>query len=355
MALACLEHIADPDVHVGHDEVIARLDRGRPRRRESCERGIGVVRPEQDVREGAGRVRIRVEVAFQTSFVNQRPGDRQGPWKVAVLRQDLGPVDQDHNPIRWRPSVGIHRCQGPHERERVVAEAPEGPCQPIQDANPQAVVGRVAELDERLAPMCRRPVHVTGEERVPGGSLPHGRAGRDARSRGRIPELQHALVVRGGLGKGRLPFGRSRRGHRREKRAVEVASLVPVLGKSRRQVGIFGRNVRIVGKRVGNRRVKPSPLAGQRLLVDRLLDQRVAEAVGLADVHRLQQSRLHALTQRAGELVVRQRCDLADDVIAGLPPNDGCGTQDRSGVGREDRNLERRRRANRAGEVEAGA
>ena len=188
----------------------------------------------------------------------------------------------------------------------VLAEPPERPCQPIQDANPETVVGRVVELDERLASMRRRPVQVAGEERIPGGSLPHGRAGSGARSRGRIPELEHALVVGGRLGIRRLPLGRGRCRHRCEERAVEVASLEPVPGESRRQVGILGWDVRIVGERVGHRRVEPSPLAGERLLVDRLLDQSVAEAVRLADVDGLQQSGLDALAQGRGELVVRR-------------------------------------------------
>ena len=93
-----------------------------------------------------------------------------------------------------------------------------------------------------------------------------------------VPQLQRALVVGDGLREREARLGRDRRRDRRLERARQVMGRVPVIGDLG---GMGGVTVpaRLQGLREG--RVKARPLARQQVVVDHLLEQRVAERVAL--------------------------------------------------------------------------
>ena len=93
-----------------------------------------------------------------------------------------------------------------------------------------------------------------------------------------VPQLDRALVLRLRLGEGVARRVGIAGRDRRLERARQVVGREPVVGELGRAPGI-APGARLEGP--GEGRVQPGPLTGQEVVVDRLLEERVAECVAL--------------------------------------------------------------------------
>ena len=201
-------------------------------------------------------------------------------------------------------SGGIRRTAAPVGPLRHLALAGDPGAAPeplVEQARPRRVRRLVDELDRRLDQRdgARRVVEAGDPGRL-GQRLDPVMPDPGLGVGDLAPQLQDPLVLGEGLREGVAPLRRDARDGRGLESARQVVRRIPVIG----QLGRAGRvaaGARL--ERPRERGVQSRPLPGQQVVVDRLLEQRVAEGVALAAGRRIgdQDLPVDALAERVVE------------------------------------------------------
>ena len=184
----------------------------------------------------------------------------------------------------------------------------------VQHARAHGVRDRIGQLDG-LVEQHLRARAVARPQGDLGRPLEHVEAARRLLGvRHGVPQLQHAPVLRGGLGERVHALGGRARPHARRQRAAVLARRVPVA-----RDGGQGARARVaaerrpLGEHAGAGGVQAPALAGQQRRVGRLARELVAEAEPAVARVRDQHLVRHRLAQRRGE--VRELDQLGEQLV----------------------------------------
>ena len=240
----------------------------------------GAREPERDQRPHLGQ--LRTDGARLLERLRHR-----GQGLLVVAHQHLQPraLLEHARALRAR----ARRQQLDRAIERVEA-VPAGAGLPQRVAEPQVERGGAQRLGlrvegcERLTDQRDRPRRLSARHRARGGVAQHLGAvhpGALLRVGHARPQLERALEVAAGLLVGVQALGRDPRPHARPERAAELVGGAPVARELRRdrRLGHVAEQIRALLERLGDPAVQRRVLAWEQVVVDRLADERVAEAV----------------------------------------------------------------------------
>ncbi len=273
--------------------------------------------------------------ADQAGHVDGRPAALDGLGRPVQEHQHLAVAGQDPGALGGR-RIGRDDRHGRLDdghRLGALAVGPERPRQALHAHRALDRVGVVGQGRGRLAVPGDGPPRVAGQPRRTRRPIEQGRpidAGGRLRVVDRGPQLEGVLGVATGVGEGeRIGCGRARPDRRLERPAV-VAGRPPVVG----QLGPVAGRRGALGHGpsrdlVRDRAMQAQPLAGQQIVVGRLLEQRVAEAIARPGDQDLA---LDGLSQGAVQVVVRQTRDRGQEVVVHAVAGHGHHGQHRADV-----------------------
>jgi hypothetical protein len=200
----------------------------------------------------------------------------------------------------------------------------------VENGHHQDPIPLFVHLGQRSLCELDRLPRLAGEIGAPCRTLQHFSATKvSAADRRPIPELEDPGVLEDGFSMCQLADRQVAGDGGRRQPSIGVPCFVPLMGELGDEVGVRQRLQRCRFERLGDRGMEPSALAGDRVAIDRLLEERVMEAKSLARVLRLEDVRGNSLAEGVRKRHLVQGARPLKDRVRGDSSGDGCQPQNR--------------------------